>query len=73
MPKPERSFSGLASKDSKSTRVVVSLSPSAKAHHTYGWLTNSISVIDGNDKPEEWRIGAWENVDVRRYISKRRF
>lgn len=45
-------------------------SPSARRHHTYGWLTGEFSVVGNNVKPEEWRRGTWEHVDVRRYVAK---
>lgn len=47
------------------------LSPSAHTHHLHGWLASNISVIGGKEKPEKWRLGNWENVDVHRYIHRR--
>lgn len=45
-------------------------SPSARRHHTYGWLAGEVSVVGNDLKSEEWRIGRWEHVDVRRYVMK---
>lgn len=48
----------------------VPFSPSAHRHHTYGCLAGEVSVVGNNVRPEEWRRGNWEHVDVRRYVTK---
>lgn len=49
---------------------VAPFSPSAYRHHTYGCLAGELSVVGNNVRPEEWRCGNWEHVDVRRYVTK---
>lgn len=49
----------------------INFSPSARTHHTHGWLSSRFSVVGDDPAPESWRLGNWEHVDVRRYIAKR--
>lgn len=49
----------------------INFSPSARTHHTHGWLSSCFSVVGDEPTPESWRHGNWDHVDVRRYIAKR--
>lgn len=51
--------------------AAVHMSPSARTHHTHGWLGGYTSTVGDNVQPEPWRQGHWDHVDVHRYISRR--